>query len=93
MYQTLTYTGASQNVEHGLAYGVVIRLMDRYLHAGHRLYVDNFYTTPLLFQDLLLNGRLACGTVHHNRRSLPTFSSSINRGNALFLKSGDLTLV
>ena len=55
--------------------------------------MDNFNTTSILFQDLLSRGTLACGTVHPNRRGLPTFTSSLNRGDAVFLNSGDLTLV
>ena len=53
------YTGASETVEQGLAYGVVMRLMERYLDCGRHLYVDNFYTSPALFQDLLSRETLA----------------------------------
>lgn len=42
------YTGASDVVEHGLAYSVVMNLIDPYLDLGYRLYVDNYYTSPRL---------------------------------------------
>ena len=46
------YTGATENVQHGLAYSVVMNLMRPYVGLWHRLYVDNLYTSPLLFHDL-----------------------------------------
>ncbi len=37
----------------------------------HKLYVDNYYTSPLLFLTLCLNGTNACGTARTNRKSYP----------------------
>ena len=86
------YTGASERVEHGLSYSVVMRLMQPYLGKGYRLYVDNFYSSPILFQDLLSQGTFACGTVRANRRGLPPLEH-IARGEANFMKCDDLTFV
>ena len=86
------YTGASETVEHGLAYGVVMRLMEGYLDCGRRLYVDNFYTSPCLFQDLTRE-TLACGTVRANRCGLPERTDHLKRGEVVFMKRGDLTFV
>ena len=47
------YTGASERSEDGLAYSVVMNLMDPYISLYHRLYIDNFYTSPKLLLDLL----------------------------------------
>ena len=66
------YTGASDTVEHGLAYSVVMNLIDPYLDLGYRLYIDNYYTSPRLFADLYKRKTLACGTVRTNRRGLPS---------------------
>jgi len=87
------YTGAADGVEHGLAYGVVMRLMEDYLDCGCCLYVDNFYSSPQLFEDLLSRETMACGTVRQNRRGLPQQKSSLKRGETVFMKKGDLTFV
>ena len=87
------YTGASDRVEHGLGYSVVMKLMAPYTGLWHRLYVDNFYSSPILFDDLLEKEILACGTVRHDRRGLPSHTKGLNRGEAEFKKCGDLTFV
>ena len=47
------YTGKSDlGVEHGLAYNVVMRLLKDLLDSGRTFYTDNFYTSPILYQDL-----------------------------------------
>ncbi len=48
-----------------------MRLMDQYLDKGHKLFTDNFYTSPLLYQSLLDRGAYACGTVRPNRKHFP----------------------
>ncbi len=64
MYQDLKYTGAKESgTQHGLAHRVVMDLIDSYQGLGHHLYIDNFYTSPVLLSDLLRCGTLACGTV------------------------------
>ena len=87
------YTGASDGVQHGLGYTVVMRLMAPYIGLWHRLYVDNFYTSPLLFRDLHKAKILACGTVRSNRRGLPSCTQKLSRGVAEFKKCGELTFV
>ena len=84
------YTRRGNNplpAEHGLGYNVVMKLMDNYgfLNVGHRLYVDNFYTSPVLFEFLIAKGTAACGTVRLNRRGLPTEIKPKN----LILRKGD----
>ena len=43
------YTGASDSVQHGLGYSVVIKLIEPYTGLWHRLFVDNLYSSPQLF--------------------------------------------
>ena len=40
----------------GLGYDVVMRLMTPYYNKGYHLFVDNFYSTLILFRDLFENG-------------------------------------
>ncbi len=68
------YAGANPSVPNhpkGLAYGVVMNLLETLLHKGHVLYTDNFYSSPDLFADLLSGGTLASGTVRLNRHNFP----------------------
>ncbi|XP_070576771.1 piggyBac transposable element-derived protein 4-like [Ptychodera flava] len=54
----------------GKTYDLVMGLMDGYLRKGHVLYVDNYYTSPILFYDLYKEDTLACGTSRH-RKGIP----------------------
>ena len=81
------YTRASNDgVTHGLAYHVVMDLMEQYLNQGYKVYVDNFYTSLWLFISLYEQGTLACGTVRTNRKGLPkaAITKKLDRGDAVF---------
>ena len=66
------YTGGSCSDDRGSTHATVMKPMQKYLNKGHALFTDNFYTSPLLYQDLLNNGTFACGTVRINRKHFPT---------------------
>lgn len=69
------YTGADPSKPthpKGLAYDVVMKLLESRLNKGHAVYMDNFYSSPVLFLDLLSHGTLASGTVRTNRRHFPS---------------------
>ena len=52
---------------------VVVSLLEaaQLLDKGHNVYMDNYYTSPELFEELLARETLACGTVRSNRKGLP----------------------
>lgn len=52
---------------------VVFGLLHRsgLLEKGHHVYMDNYYTSPELFEELLYKYTFACGTVRPNRKGLP----------------------
>ena len=66
------YTGKEgQNQEKGLSYRVVMDLCKNYFGSNLNVYMDNFYTSTDLFNDLFLRGIMACDTVRSNRKGLP----------------------
>ena len=66
------YPGAAEGKkEQGLAYSVVMKMMDQYLDKNHVVVMDNFFTSVPLFLDLLTRSTYACGTVRLKRKFLP----------------------
>ena len=69
------YTGAmakdASNSSKSLGHRVVMDLLQPYLGKGHRLFVDNFYTSIPLFLDLLEHGTYATGTIVSTRKYFP----------------------
>uniref|UniRef100_A0A8C6WGX3 PiggyBac transposable element-derived protein domain-containing protein n=1 Tax=Neogobius melanostomus TaxID=47308 RepID=A0A8C6WGX3_9GOBI len=56
----------------GQSYDVVMRLLNStQLGSGYKLYVDNYYTSPALFRDLLQRRISACGTMRSTLREYP----------------------
>ena len=58
------YTGHVDNPDDnkGATYHVVMRLMKDYLDQGYCVFMDNFYSSPTLFNNLLLRSTDAVGT-------------------------------
>ena len=48
---------------------------------GHKLYMDNFFSSPELFNDLAKKHNYCCGTVRLNRRRLATRPSAEDNKN------------
>ena len=72
IYNFRVYTGKSATkLEHGLAYGVVMNLLEDVMDSGRTLYTDNFYSSPVLFQDLYDQGIYATGTCRSNKIHFP----------------------
>ena len=81
------YTGkTNEESVRGKTHDLVMRLMQPYLHKGHTLYVDNYYSSPTLFNDLYQNGTTATGTAR-NRRGVPAVVN-----NAKLKCNGDLVV-
>lgn len=55
----------------GLGYDVCFKLMDPYFGVGHYLYVDNFFTSIHLAEDLILKSTYLTGTIRKNRTGVP----------------------
>ncbi|KAJ8399418.1 hypothetical protein AAFF_G00411300, partial [Aldrovandia affinis] len=83
----------------GLTYDTVMSLVNRdYLGSGYHVYMDNFYTSPKLFRDLLALNIGACGTYRDNRKDCPrTESNALTkkspRGSIRWIRDGPLVFV
>jgi hypothetical protein len=52
-------------------HGTVLQLVRRVENKGHKLYMDNYFSSPRLFDDLHNRTIDSCGTVRHNRKEMP----------------------
>ncbi|CAC5395839.1 unnamed protein product [Mytilus coruscus] len=76
-------------------YDLVMRLMQPYLNKGHKLYVDNYYTSPILFHDLRQLGTGACGTLRSNRKGVPDDIKNVKlkKGESVAMTNGILQIL
>ncbi|NP_001418355.1 wu:fc11c11 [Danio rerio] len=76
----------------GISYDSVMALIDeRVLGTGYKLFVDNFYTSPTLFRDLLSKKIGACGTIRANR--IGHSKTPAPRGNIRWFREDGLLFV
>ena len=55
----------------GLSFGVVMKLIEPYVFQGYELFIDNFYTSPVLLEKQLEYGIVGTGTLNVTRRNVP----------------------
>ena len=87
------YTGKTgHDPKKALAYHVVRKLVQGLEGKGFNLFVDNWYSSPQLFQDLAEVGILACGTVRANRKGLPSDIMNLKAKDIKSMKEDSLCL-
>ena len=81
--------------EHGLGERVVLQLTERFHHKNHRVFCDNFFSSPALFDELLRHGLYACGTVRCDRREFPSELKGLklSRGEHAYMQRESLSAV
>jgi hypothetical protein len=52
-------------------HGTVLELVRRFEGVDHKIYMDNYFNSPKLFNELHIRKINACGTVRHNRKEMP----------------------
>ncbi|XP_070188662.1 piggyBac transposable element-derived protein 4-like [Littorina saxatilis] len=67
------YTGKSTTPvsTNGATYDLVMHMLGGYFGQGYVLYMDNYYSSPILYWDLWLSGVGASGTLRANRKGVP----------------------
>lgn len=71
----LTYTGKGSLVpENGftITESICLSLLDGFENRGHKVYTDNYYTSPSLYHELHSRNIGASGTVKAGRKGMPT---------------------
>ena len=89
------YTGKvdGARTEEGLGYRVVKDLTRKIIGKGHHVYMDNFFSSPTLFNDLYDEQIYCCGTVRGNRKGMPEEMKKIklkNHGDSLLMQKKEL---
>jgi len=99
-YDMSVYSGKQR--QHGTAeitatHGTVLQVIRRVEGLGHKVFMDNYFTSPALFDDLFQRKINACGTVRHDRRGMPRDigpkSLKIKRENIVTCVGGNLRAV
>jgi hypothetical protein len=80
--------------DHPHTFRVVQTLVEPFHDKGYDLYVDRFYSSPLLARELTKVGITVTGTVQSNRRDMPKEVTAKRkrepRGNIRAALSGDI---
>jgi len=65
---------------------IPVTLLHNYLDKGHRLFIDNYYTSPALAQYLLDRSTKLVGTVRPTRRNFPPVlaSAQLSKGETKY---------
>ena len=79
------------------AHAIVTELTRKVEGRGHKLYLDSFFSSPALFDDLTKKKINCCGTVKPNRRGMPRDLESekmkLKQGDIKVRTRGDLTAI
>jgi len=62
-------------------HGTVLQVIRRVEGLGHKLVMDNYFTSPALFDDLFQQKINAYGTVCHDRHDIGPKSQKMKRGD------------
>ncbi|UYV79603.1 hypothetical protein LAZ67_17003232 [Cordylochernes scorpioides] len=79
----IVYVGKGTEIEDsdmGVSSSVITTLLQPYMNKGHSLWVDNWYSSPTLFNFLHQRQTNVCGTVRKNRKEMPRFGKKLKIG-------------
>jgi len=94
------YSGKDREctVQHVTAIHATVTELTRKIEGrGHKLYMDNFFSSPELFDDLVKKQIYCCGTVRTNRKAMPQYLrqkiTKLKRGDIRIWTGADLTAI
>jgi hypothetical protein len=91
------FEGKSSSTSSSSPSDIVLSLTSPYQHRRHIVYLDRYFTSPLLLDQLATRGIHACGTVRKDRIGLPptfkTAASGLDKGEMRYWQRGDLGAV
>ena len=97
IWNSVIYTGKGTKFndkygDYGMSTSSVLSLIDGLLGKGYCVTMDNFYTSPELFDILIQNKTDAYGTVRSNRRNLPPElpKQKLNKGEVVAWQKGKM---
>ncbi|CAG4958413.1 unnamed protein product [Colias eurytheme] len=99
LWSFIVYTGKQSSADleqtHGVCTTVVKKLMAPLLGKGYRLFMDNWYNSPLLARFLKRNGTDLIGTLTPSRRDVPVLinKAPLKRGEIIARHSGDVSVL
>ncbi|XP_023704971.1 piggyBac transposable element-derived protein 4-like [Cryptotermes secundus] len=88
-YDMTVYLGKQRQLaieEITSTHGIVLQLIQRIEGLGHKIYMDNYFSSPALFDDPLDRKINSCRTVRNDRRGMPQEI----RPKSMKLKKGDI---
>lgn len=81
----------------GITTKVVVGLLNEaeLLERNHIIYMDNYYTSPELFEELYAKNTFACGTARKNRKALPkgVTEAKLKKGECVFRRNQENNLL
>jgi hypothetical protein len=90
----IVYSGSETELNYqkqlGQTGSIVTTLLERFLNKGHSLFVDNYYSSPILFEYLHHYKTGACVTVRNNRAGLPAFEEEQRPSEQVFYHTNNL---
>ena len=96
VYNFQIYTGKSAERQKPLGEHVVWSLTRELSMRFHHIYFDNFFTSPLLVEQLLEDGIYCTGTIRTNRKGIPAElirKTKMVRGEIKFLSKNSISIV
>ncbi|CAF3954761.1 unnamed protein product, partial [Rotaria sp. Silwood1] len=90
----IVYKGSKASLNYqedtGVTGSIVTTLLEPFLNKDHSLFVDNYYSSPVLFEYIHQYKTGACRTVQKNRTGLPIYEEIDEPGEQVLYHTDNL---
>jgi hypothetical protein len=95
IWNSMVHTGPDMILENSLdnltSSRIVLTLAKKLLEKGYTIYMDNWYTSPALFRELVSKKTNAVGTVRTGRKNMPAeLKNKIKKGETVYFETDDI---